>query len=307
MTRKILRGQTVALVAMVFGLGACTSDPSETEDQLPQVKGVVVSAAEPRPLEGVSIDFGQGEPALTDANGAFTLRNVPETGSISSAMCGYESASVAAQANVQISLKPEIQEGRVLSNLTRKGIKAKLEINRQSVGKSVRDGRFQIEAACPGDEVVVSARGYEPNRFVVANARTVDVILVATPATSLRQQIEWESRGIYAKAWKLVHPDAHSYITKSQWVQFMKDEALGGYQLISVDVHDVRIIKWTFPVCRAADYGPRTYGRTAALRVTYHEAIPLGLEEATAGLLHMVRTSDEHWRFFPIVGCDFKP
>lgn len=297
-------------VAAVFGLilmgaAACTGGNDRATPLLPEVRGAILSASNGQPVSGATVLVGTSS-TETDSDGHFRVRNVNTNSSLSIKACGYESSSVPPKRNLEVSLVPEIHRGTIISNLTARGLRADLMMNGEKIGQTDRNGNFELTAPCAEDKLGVYADGYGRANFTVEEEPT-EIVLEATPATSLMQQIEWESKGMHARSWRLVHPDAHSYISEEAWTSFLREEALAGYQNISVDVHDVQMIHWTFPACPAADFGPKIYRRTAALRVTLHQATPRGGEDALPGLFHLVRTKDGIWGFFPIAGCDFTP
>lgn len=116
-----------------------------------------------------------------------------------------------------------------------------------------------------------------------------------------------QAAGDWDTAWSLVHPDALKYTTKAAFIKDMQYDINRGYQLVSTDIGQTTIVKWTLPKCPVAAFGPNVYPETAAISVTYHYSAPAGRAQDTPGISHLVKGPDGRWRWFPTTGCDHKP
>jgi hypothetical protein len=172
-------------VALLPWLAACTSGPSQAE-----VKGAVVDASTGEPLAGVLVTAGRTE-AKTDRRGEFVLPAVKECSEVIATICSHEESVVANLRTIEtpvrdlgeVELVPRRVEVNVSSNLTKKGVKARL---RGPVRATTRNGgRAVVLGACSGDRLRVEAPGYEPTRVEISEDQaSVDVVLAADPGTT---------------------------------------------------------------------------------------------------------------------------
>lgn len=292
----------LATLSILVASGACTSNVID------KVDGVVVDGRSKEPISDVRVELADAS-VTSDANGGFTFREVPKGDKIVASQCGYSSAEASpSEEEITLELEPLEVQGRITSNLTGEPLPGSVSV-RGSKGKTkVKDsGRFSLFGLCDGAKINVSSQGYESETLGVKEGESLEAELLATPATTIKQQIAWEREGLYDKAWSLVHPDAHNYITKRELIEDMKAGATSGYQTVGITVKDVVTVEWTFPTCPFDDFGPKTYPGTAALTVVYEEATPSGGRTSTRGVAHLVQTKDQKWRWFPVAGCDFEP
>lgn len=291
-------GRVMVLCVLLAALASC-------DRPLESLEGTVVDSRTGDALADVEVSAG-GQTATTDKDGRFVLREVDQTATITATICGYEDATAELPDDgSEVTLEAEAirTTGRVTSNLTGDGLRATVRSG-DIRARASKDGRFTLRAVC-NERMRVATEGYGSEVVRLdGSAGSVEVELQAGPAETIRQQIEWEANGLLAREWALVHPDARSYVTKDQWIREVRLNESEGYPYVSVDVKDVRIIRWVFPACSLDDFGPKTYPRTAALRVVYHQAQPSGGLYDQPGLAHLVKDKDGLWKWFPNLGCD---
>jgi hypothetical protein len=193
--------------------------------------------------------------------------------------------------------------GTVRSGLTQSGLRAR--IAGAVKAETNARGHFSVKVPTGSSTLIVSAPGYHSLRVKASKVSGV-VTLHADPATTVRQNVEWHSLQRYERLWRLVHPDAHHYLTKEAFIRDSRLEDQRGYSYVSVTIKDVRFVTWTFPKCEAAAFGPKTYLHTAAVRAVIHQTRPEGGLEDVPTIQHLVR-SGGLWRIFPTAGCSYVP
>lgn len=294
---------SLAILSTFLIGSACTSNVTE------RVHGVVLDQHSKKPVSDVQVEVADAS-TKTDVNGRFTLREVQNDAEIVASHCGYSSAEEATPPtdDLTIELEPVETRGRIISELTGQPLAGSVTVQGAKGKTKVKNsGRFSLFGLCDGTKIKVSSPGYESETSRIEEQETLEIELLATPATTIEQQIAWQREGLYGKAWSLVHPDAHNYVTKRELIDDMKAGARSGYQTVGVTVKDVVTVEWTFPTCPLDDFGPKTYPGTAALTVVYEEATPSGGRTSTRGVAHLVQTKDGRWRWFPVAGCDSEP
>ena len=192
---------------------------------------------------------------------------------------------------------------RAYSNLTDATLTASAKFSGQTV-TSDQQGLMEVSAPA-GTELTIAADGYEEKKVNLPAVGELNVVLNATVETTKRQMVEWEKQRLFEKMWDWIHPDAHNYISKAQYIKNATSNADEGYQAISVEILDVTYAAWTFTKCRVNKFGPRKY-QSAVIRYKQHQTTPAGGTEALDGAGHYVRTPDGRWRWFPLAGCDFR-
>ncbi len=290
-----------ALYVVVMGcsITAC-SDTTLT------VRGTITDAQIGKPIANAQVVAGELE-TVTNGRGRFTLADVDKETTLSVSKCGFDDADIAvSEEPLRIAIEPVLVKGTLTSNLTQEGLRGSVTAGERRT-RTEKDGSFTLHAIC-GDKVRVTAEGYAATRVhVPAATSSLEIELAAGPAVTLRQQIEWESRSQFEKSWDLVHPDAHNYVTKEDWIAEQRQSLNEGYTFVSVDIKEVNFVRWVFTACEVDEFGPKTYPKTAALRIIYHEAGPDGTLTDIPAVIHFVQTEDKKWRFFPLVGCTFEP
>lgn len=308
--KKLVLGVVIGLVVGIGGLGTAYYLLNRPPDEIETVTGKAVDADTGNPVEGVQIQVGELS-ARTDVDGSFRLTAVTP-GKLTATHCAYEEATETLRVgevptvDVDLKLAPRAIEGRATSNLDEKGIKATLASERlKEPVQTEESGRFRVAAVCDGDKLTVESDGYESQSVEVVGAGPLDVELLAGAGKTLEKEVEWEQHGKLRKIARLAHPDTKAYVTKEEIIQGYRDGLLQGYQTVSLDVKEVKIIKWVFPKCPLADFGPKTYPKTAAVRARWHTAEPRGDSSTEIRVTHYVQTKDGLWRWFPNNGCEY--
>jgi len=189
----------------------------------------------------------------------------------------------------------------VKSNLTKKGLSA--HIAGKGSGDTNKKGAVSLSGLCPGDLLTITAKGYSDGTATVDASHAFRVTLDADPATTLEQDVKWESQQNWKADCALLHPDNHAYVSMNQCIALGKQGLANGYQNVSVKVHSVTYITWTLPHCQYAHFGPKTYKHAAAINATVYQASPQGGVVPVTGITHWVQTKDHVWRFFLANGC----
>lgn len=277
---------------------------------VPSISGVVTDTRTGKPLESVAVTIVD-KSATTDADGRFVLREVPKDAQISAELCGYETASVAldaedSDAEVDLAMTPLEIPVQVVSNLTNKGMPAVVKAGGGSK-KTNKSGVINLHGLCETDKIVASAAGYDKASVKAIEEDVRAILLQAGPSATMNQIVEWRADGEFARAWRFVHPDVREYLTKQEWIKDNRSDLEAGYQVINVTIKDEDYVKWVFPACEYDAFGPKTYKNTATLRAVYHVAQPGGDIRNDASLTHLVQTKDDRWRWFPTPGCRFEP
>jgi hypothetical protein len=269
--------------------------------------GTVADTRTSAPLADATIASGSLT-ATTDATGSFTLSDVSRGATLNVSHCGYSSSSVPVPTQgttVAVKLKPLRVIGHVRSNLTKAPLPTKFKGD--ASGATKKGGKFVLFGVCPGATLVFTASGYANARVSVPATAKMSVTLEAGPGVTEKQLIAWNASQQLGKEWAIVHPDSYKYIDKDTYIAYYKDQAAKGYVPVSVDIKGVTFITWTFPRCTVADFGPKVYRHTAAIRVVEHDATPNGGESTYSAVYHFVQTPDGLWRWFPNLGCSFRP
>lgn len=193
---------------------------------------------------------------------------------------------------------------KVTNNLTEKGIKARYR--GATKGSTRRGGQALIRGVCPGETLRFRAPGYDPTSIQVPESgEEIDIVLLADPATTAEYLIEMTAKGRYAAAWRLIHPDVN-YATVADYRASVVQELRQGYQHTSRDAESFTMLRWVVPACDFANWGPKTYPRTAAVDSIEHWSTPSGGGDTDNIVTHYVQTKDGFWRWFPNVGCTFE-
>jgi hypothetical protein len=303
-----------AIAVAVLALSACTggspsasappsSSPAISPSPVPSpigLTGQVLDASTQLPLAGVTLSVGT-QSLTTGGDGNFSLTNLPIGETISFENCAYSPFTLAVPpqtATQDVQLQPLTVSATVTSNLTRKGIAAHFE------GKLTADadkkGKVSLSGLCPGDDLSTSAKGYADATVQVDESRTFKLSLEADPATTFTQEVAWEAAQKWKPACALIHPDTLAYTSVAACIQVEADAAIQGYQAVSIKIHSVTYITWTFPKCAAADFGPKTYHHVAAMNYTEQQSTPGGGVAPITGVAHFVQTKDGLWRWFPV-------
>jgi hypothetical protein len=309
--KRHLRGieRLAAVVAVAaLALAACTSGSSSTPAPSSPLAapppigltGQVLDAGTQLPLAGVTVSVG-AQSITTGADGNFSLTNLTTGGTVSFENCAYSTFTLAVPlqtATQDVQFQPLAVSATVTSNLTHKGIAAHFE------GKVTADankkGVVSLSGLCPGDELSISAKGYADATVGIDESGAFKLSLEADPATTFTQEVAWEA----AQKWKLdcalIHPDALAYTSVASCIKADADAAIQGYQAVSIKIHSVTYITWTFPKCAFADFGPKTYHHVAALNYTEQQSTPGGGVAPVTGVAHFVQTKNGLWRWFPL-------
>lgn len=298
------------VLALVVSIGLLTTSCNSGSDLLETVTGTVVNTETGDPIVDATIMAGQKE-TTTDGEGEFVLKDVAVGSELSAEACGHEAARETLGEDAGQRLRLELQaipiEGTVRSNLTDEPIPSARVQAASVTGKSNKAGRFVLKGICSGTNLRIAAKGYEKEATSVEKVdRDIEVVLAAGPGETLKQMTRWESQQQWGKEWELVHPDARSYIKRSEWIRVAKESVAEGSQGIREVIKSVDMIRWTFPACQFADFGPKTYKRTAAVSAVKYESTPAGGQTKYEHLSHLVRTKDGLWRWFPVAGCDYQ-
>jgi hypothetical protein len=298
-----------ALVAISMVVASCTGSSAPDRDQQAaaaeiEFQGQVVDSVTGQPISGATL-AGADQQAQAGDDGQFLLAGIPTGTSVTVESCAHQPTSVEASKgdeSVTIELEPIEYEGRAISNLTGKGVKAAILTDPQVTTK--KNGKFTLTGVCPGDQVTLKAKGYSKTRATMPVEGDLEVELAAGPDTTFRQVVAWEANQKWKLACSMAHRDTRAYISVAQCVSGFRSEVLAGYQAVSVKIKSVTFIKWTFPGCALSDFGPRTYRRTAAMDYTYQIAAPFGGVVSSSGIGHWVKDKkDGTWRWFPLWRC----
>jgi hypothetical protein len=302
-----------ALTLVVLLLSACTSSHPPTTQPTPQARtikhlsGTVADKRTGAPLADATI-ASDSITATTDTTGSFTVSDVARGGTLTVSHCGYSSSSVPIPTQgtaVAVTLKPLRVIGHVKSNLTKTPLHA--EFKGDATGSTKKGGSFVLYGVCPGETLTFTASGYAAAKASIPASGKTSIMLEAGPAVTEKQLVAWDASQQLVKEWSIVHPDSYAYIDKDPYIAYYKDQAAKGYVPVSVDIKGVTFITWTFPRCTVADFGPKVYRHTAAIRVVEHDATPNGGESTYPAVYHFVQTPDGLWRWFPNLGCSFRP
>jgi hypothetical protein len=255
-----------------------------------------------RPVAGAAIQVGP-KSGTSGTDGSYVMAGVTPGSTIAVSDCAYQAATVPVPAagSVVVQLSPLPIQGRVLSNLTHAGISGR--VTGKQVASTARGGSFTLLGNCPGDTLTISASGYSTASVQVPASRTLTASLRADPATTFTQDIAWEAAQQWSRECALLHPDNHAYVSNAQCSAELAKSAAQGYQSVSVKVHSVTYVTWTFARCSLANFGPKTYHHVAAVNYTLQQSTPNGGVSPTSGILHMVQTKDGVWRWFVTTGC----
>lgn len=297
-----------ASIGLVLIAAACSGKPAANAPMAsaptPAVRwsGVVLSASSQLPVSGVDVGAGTLH-ATTDSQGAFTISG-PAGTQVTFGSCAYGSQVVALTAGVpkSIALQPNQIDLAVRSNLTKGPLRA--TISGEATGKADKSGHAPLSAICKDASVKVAFAGYATKSVKVGSSPTMDVVLEATPAQTYKQEVAWDAAQKLATECDLVHPDSRAYISIAGCIKDLRDYTLSGYQNVSIVIHSTTFLKWTFPRCALASFGPKTYNHTAGLNYTVSQTTPAGGIAHISGLAHFVQTKDGIWRWFPLAGCD---
>jgi len=278
-----MRLAVATTIAVSLALASCTGGGSKSaatsapKKPTVQLSGTVLDdASPPRPVAGAKVQAG-AEAATTAADGSFTLKALSPGESISVEQCAHAPVTLTAPSKSgtqEVTLQALPINGTVMSNLTHKGIVA--HVAGAQSGDTVSSGKFSLEGPCPGDTLKVTANGYTDGTATIDDSRTVKVTLQADPATTEIQEVAWDAAQNAKAECQLVHPDAHAYISFTGCIAYLKGFFARGIQDISVKVHSVTYITWTFPRCSGANFGPKTYHHVAALNYTVQQTAASG-------------------------------
>ena len=295
--------RSLVLFPFLLVIPGCTSNIEE-------LAGQVLDASSGQPVSGAEVTLG-GARQVTGGDGRFSFRDVPQNAEIVAKSCSHQPGQATVPEDggtVTVELKALPVEGKVISNLTNKGLAAEVLLatsNENSPTTADEEGNFLLSLGCPGDSVSFSGKGYTEAKVEIPQSRRLDVVLNADPETTFKQVRQWVADGQYQKAYEYVHPDLTKFLTSKEFAEDWKIYVKAGYQAVSVDVKAVNILRfWVHPKCDFADFGPKRHRNVAAVRAVYHDSAPGGDTRTYTGTAHMVKTNDGKWQFFPKVECD---
>jgi len=191
--------------------------------------------------------------------------------------------------------------GVVLSNLTHAPLLG-IDVS-TSEGKSTTkaDGSFAVNGKNDGERATFQGSGYERAIFALSRSGSNSVVVRADPKGTEIQEVVWEDQGAWDKAWTLVYPDAHAYVTESEFLQAGRS-LYGSGERIRVVVNSVSYDDWTFPGCPNGKLGRRSFTHAARVDVTYLVTAG-GKEKRIRSYVHRVETTTGLWAAFPTLGC----
>jgi len=288
-------GIGAALVVVGCGGSGVVAPPSV------RLAGVALDATSHQPIGGVQIQAGT-KTATTAVDGTFVLTGLSPHESVSLVACAFQPTNVIAPSKsgkLTVRLTELPVTGTVVSNLTHTGLAADVtEATVTTTGKT--DGTFSIQGPCPNGILSLSSAGYAAGTVTVGDTRKVTATLLADPATTVLQEVAWETVQNWAAECVLIEPDTLAYTSVKACIALLANEARQGYQNVSEVVHSVTYTTWTFPRCSHARFGPKTYAHVASINYTLQQTTPGGGVTAINGIQHMVQTADGFWRWFPL-------
>jgi hypothetical protein len=167
-----------------------------------------------------------------------------------------------------------------------------------SDGKGAQSGKVE------GATITAPTTSTEAPTTTTAAPTTTTTAPPPSPEETVRMLTAAEAAGDWDTAWSFVHPDGLKYTTKAQYIKDQEAQLARGYQFVSVDVKQVTLVKWVFPKCVLAAFGPKTYEGAAAVQITYQAAGPSGSGREVPAVTHLVKGPAGRWLFFPTVGCN---
>lgn len=294
------RGLGITGCALSVLMVACTSDPVEISGRVLDEQG--------DPIAGVEVSDGSAS-VTTDASGAYRLADVSDDASLTFMHCGYQPEEVAlteVTPEVEVVLEARVVGGVVRSNLTGAGVRARLLDEEGKAARSRKNGNFILQGTCAGSRVTVRSQGYEKARVTVPDEGSLQVELVAGPARTWEQIIEWQGKSKWDKLWDWVYPELKQYVSKQEMIASFVDDTASGRQITETKILDLRFTNWTFPPCTVSSFGGQTYPHTATIRNVTFYSLPGGRIEKSVGVNHLMRVkSSGKWGWVPLAGCLF--